>query len=98
MKSLKKPGDEEMNEAHELVNGDRQAAYGPPKSSYDAMAKVWSGMMVHKLYLDLTAEDVVLLLAAMKLRREAFRPKRDNRVDTHGYLLVLAHCKEENLG
>lgn len=89
-----KPGEDEMAEANALVNGDRQAAYGSPLGSYEAQAKVWSGMMAHKLNADLTAEDVVLLLAAMKLRRQAFKPKRDNKVDTHGYMLVLSHVEE----
>jgi hypothetical protein len=89
-----KPGEDEMKEANGLVNGDRQASYGSPRPSYLALAKVWSGMLHDKLKEDLTAEDAVLLLAAMKLRREAHKSKRDNRVDTHGYLLVLAHVKD----
>ena len=88
-----KPGVSEMLEANALVNGDRQVAYGPPIESYTAQAKVWSGMLAHKLKEDLTAEDVVLILAAMKLRREALKSKRDNIVDGHGYLLVLSHVK-----
>lgn len=88
------PGEDHMAEANALVNGDRQAAYGSPLQSYEAQAKVWSGMLADKLKTDLTAEDVVLLLAAMKLRRQAHKPKRDNVVDTHGYMLVLAHVEE----
>jgi hypothetical protein len=90
----KRPGEDEMAEANALVNGDRQASYGPPRPAYVALAKVWSGMLAEKLKADLSAEDVVLLMAALKLRREAYKPKRDNRVDTHGYMLVLAHCRE----
>lgn len=90
---LLRPGEEHMAEANALVNGDRQAAYGSPLPSYEAQAKVWSGMLADKLKEDLTAEDVVLLLAAMKLRRQAHKPKRDNIVDTHGYMLVLAHVE-----
>ena len=90
-----KPGEDHMAEANGLVNGSRQAAYGSPRPAYVAMAKVWTGMIDHKLKEDLTAEDVVLLLAAMKLRRECHKHKRDNIVDTHGYLLVLAHTRED---
>lgn len=88
-----RPGVAEFLDANALVNGDRQAAYGRPIDSYTAQAKIWSGMLADKLNADLTAEDVVLLLTAMKLRRQAHRPKRDNIVDTHGYLLVLAHVE-----
>lgn len=86
-----RPGDAEMIEARNLVNGDRLAAYGPPRPAYDAMAQTWSGLLAHKLKEPLTAEDVVILLAGMKLTREARKPKRDNRVDLHGYTLVLEH-------
>lgn len=88
-----KPGEDHMAEANALVNGDRQVSYGSPFQSYTAQAKIWSGMLADKLRTDLTAEDVVLLLAAMKLRRQAHKPKRDNVVDVHGYALVLAHVE-----
>lgn len=90
-----KPGEDHMAEANALVNGERMAAYGSPKPSYDAQAKVWSGLLHHKLKEDLTASDVVLLLTGMKLVREVRRHKRDNIVDMHGYPLVLAHIHAE---
>lgn len=89
-----KPGEDHMAEANGLVNGDRMAAYGSPKPAYDAQAQVWSGLLAHKMTEPLTASDVVLLLAAMKLVREVRRHKRDNIVDLHGYMLVLAHVLE----
>lgn len=90
----RKPGDAEMIEARNLVNGDRQAAYGSPRPAYEAQAKVWSGLLHHKLKEDLTPEDVVLLLAGMKMVREVRKHKRDNIVDLHGYGLVLSHVRE----
>lgn len=90
-----KPGEDHMAEANALVNGDRQAAYGSPRPSYEAQAKVWSGLLAHKLSADLTPEDVVLLLTGMKLVREVRKHKRDNVVDLHGYALVLAHVRED---
>jgi hypothetical protein len=89
-----KPGEDHMAEANALVNGDRQAAYGSPLPAYEAQAQAWSGLLAHKLTAPITAEEVVLLLAAMKLVREARRPKRDNVVDLHGYALVYAHVQE----
>lgn len=89
-----KPGEDHMAEANALVNGDRMAAYGSPLPSYEAQAQVWSGLMAHKLKAPLTAEDVVILLAGMKLARQAYKPKRDNLVDLHGYALVYAHVME----
>lgn len=91
---LHRPGDSEAIEARNLVNGDRQAAYGSPRPAYEAMAQTWSGLLAHKLTAPLTPEDVVILLMGMKLTREARKPKRDNRVDLHGYGIVLAHVIE----
>jgi hypothetical protein len=90
-----KPGEDHMAEANGLVNGDRMAAYGSPKPAYEAMAQVWSGLLAHKLKEPLTAAEVVVLMTGMKLVRESRRHKRDNIVDTHGYMLVLAHVLEE---
>lgn len=89
-----KPGEDLLVEANGLVNGDRMAAYGNPRPAYVAQAKVWSGMLAHKLKEDLSPEDVVLLLNAMKLVREVRKHKRDNNVDTVGYTLVLAHVRQ----
>ena len=88
------PGEDHMAEANALVNGDRQAAYGSPKPAYDAIAQVWSGLLAHKLKEPLTAEEAVLLMAGLKLARQARKPKRDNLVDAHGYLLVYAHLQQ----
>lgn len=90
-----KPGEDHMAEANALVNGDRQAAYGSPRPAYEAQAQVWSGLLHHKLREPLTPEDVVLMLAGMKLTREVRKHKRDNVVDLHGYALVLAHVRAD---
>lgn len=87
-----KIGASEMLEANYLVNGDRQADYGSPAASYDQIAKIWSGLLGSKLHRDITAREAALMMVALKLQRETQRPKRDNIVDAHGYLLVASHC------
>ena len=89
-----KPGEAEMVEANALVNGDRQAAYGSPRKSYESVALVWSGLLWDKLSAPLTPEDAALMMAALKLQREAHQHKHDNIVDAHGYLLVLSHVRD----
>ena len=80
-----------MIEADRLVNGERQADYGTPRANYEGIAKVWSGILSPILKRDLTPEEAALCMAGMKLQRQAMKPKRDNLVDAHGYLLVYAH-------
>ena len=88
-------GESEVLEALSLVYGNRQGDYGTPRQNYEAMAKVWSGMLHHVLKRDLTPEEVVICMAALKLQREAHKPKRDNVVDLHGYGIVLSRVKED---
>lgn len=77
-------------EANNLVHGDRQDSYGHPKQDYQKTSKMWSGLLFHKLKEDITPEEAVLMMVALKLSREQHKHKRDNLVDAVGYLL----CRE----
>lgn len=73
----------------ELVLGDRNAEYGSPHPDFAGIALMWSGLLNQKLSERITAQEVGLMMAALKLRREAHKPKDDNLVDAHGYLLCV---------
>lgn len=77
-------------EAEGIVHGDRQAAYGHPLDNYSRLSTVWTALLDDKLKptQTISAEDCTMMLAAMKLVRQMHTPKRDNIVDTHGYLMV----------
>jgi hypothetical protein len=70
-----------------LVLGERNDDYGSPRGDFEGIAKMWSGLLHDKLESDITCEEALLMMEALKLRREARRPKRDNLVDAYGYLL-----------
>jgi hypothetical protein len=90
-----KPGTRNMLEADALVNGDRQSDYGSPAQNYAGIAKVWSGILWPKLKRDITPAEAALMMAGLKLQRQAMKPKDDNITDAHGYLLVHSHVLAE---
>jgi len=82
-----------IEEALELVNGSRQESYGDPSEQYGKLAEFWSVI----LSVEVTAENVVHCLLAMKLCREINKPGRDNRVDLAGYAEVLDQIVNKKL-
>lgn len=74
-----------LQEAEELVNGERQFDYGPPKESF-GKAAVIASIICNK---EIHAEDIIKIQIALKLVRESYFPKRDNRVDIGGYVNLL---------
>jgi hypothetical protein len=75
--------------AAHLVFGDRNADYGDPREDFSGVAQMWSGLLNAKLRQGITPEDVAMMMVCLKLRRQAHRPKIDNIVDAHGYLMTL---------
>ena len=71
-----------LKEAHALVNAERQEDYGNPVESFARIAVLWSA------YFDrhVTAKDVAICMALLKLSREAHRHKHDNLLDAAAYI------------
>lgn len=74
-----------LDEAYNLVTGDRQESYDHPARNFDRIARLWS-VALDK---DITAEDVATCMILVKIARQLHAPKRDNLVDAVGYLLTL---------
>lgn len=73
--------------AAHLVLGSRNDDYGNPAPDFAGIALMWSGLLNTKLSAHITKEDVALMMCALKLRRQAHKPKADNLIAAHGYLL-----------
>lgn len=89
-----------LQEAHGLIYGDRQGQYGHPLDTYAPVARIWQAILEGRYgknpdLNNLSAEDVALMLAGMKLGREAVRRKRDNLTDTAGYVGVVEMIQDE---
>jgi len=75
--------------ANELVNGNRQAAYGDARADYAKTSKMWSGLLNSKLTEDITPEEACMMMVCLKLSREQFKHGFDNLVDGMGYLMLV---------
>ena len=71
-----------FDEAQSLVDGDRQDDYGDPVECMDKWATI-----LRVLYgWDIDAHKAAIAMAQLKIVRETYTRKRDNRVDGAGYL------------
>lgn len=76
-------------EAHALVHGPRQHAYGHPANDFSRTAALANTLLAGKLRADLDARDVALFMVCVKLSRQVNKHGRDNLVDAAGYLETL---------
>ena len=76
-----------------LVTGDRADTYGHPLDDFHRTGLMWGAI----LGVDVSAEQVALMMVALKISRECHtpHPTNDNIVDGVGYLLTHALVVEE---
>lgn len=86
-----------LQEAQELVYGDRERSYSHPARDYAKTAKMWTGLLLEKLLPgeEITAKEAVMMMVCVKLSREQFKHKRDNLVDGAGYIACAERIEEE---
>ena len=82
-----------LEEAQRLVYGERGATYGHPLDDFSRTATIWSAL----LNVSVTAEQVALCMVALKMSRETYQPKRDNRTDMAGYAECLDRIAAERV-
>jgi hypothetical protein len=77
-----------LEEAQRLVHGDRGVDYGHPIVDYKATGRMWGAILERHLGIEIPDVDpriACLMMAAVKISREAGKPKRDNLADLAGY-------------
>ena len=81
-----------LYDAEHLINGDRNAQYGPPTQDFDRTAQMWSAY----LGIRVSSHDVAALMCLLKLSRIRWSPeKRDHWVDIAGYAACGWECAED---
>lgn len=83
-----------VEEALDLVFGERNDDYGHPAEDYGRTAGMWSAF----LGVNITPYQAALMMVMVKLSREYNKHKDDNIIDSHGYLLVASRIKDREEG
>lgn len=85
-----------LDEARQLITGDRNNAYGPPTQDFTRTAEMASafGFRIHELPLE--GHHVAIFMMLLKVSRLAWTPgKRDSWVDAAGYAGCGYECAVE---
>ncbi len=82
-----------LDDAKALVTGPRNEDYGHPIEMCERIAQAWTAVLGRPV----SAKEFTLCMGAMKIVREAIKPKRDNRVDAAGYAAISDMVSEGEL-
>lgn len=91
------PREDVLEQAHNLIMGDRNVQYGPPNDDFNKTAIMWDTYIkaVFRARDSLKPHDVAAMMAMLKLSRIAWAPqKQDNWIDLAGYAACGWDCVE----
>ena len=89
-----------LEEASQIIHGDREQTYGKPDANLKRIADLWS-MYLEKKYgvystNILSPEDVCWMMVLLKMARQMNASKRDNLVDAAGYIALIEKIAPES--
>lgn len=80
-----------LDEAKEIIYGDREKTYGSPAKNLNMIAELWGAY--HGVLF--TAEDVCNMMILLKVARLANDPKhRDSQIDLCGYAALMERIQK----
>jgi len=82
-------------EAHQIVHGERGAAYGHPLEDFGRTCGMLNALLKNKLKEPLVEEDVASMMVCVKLSRDMNKPNRDNLRDIAGYAETKQMVRDE---
>lgn len=87
-----------LESADKLIHGPRRASYGPVEESFKRHALVWNGVLLPKLKegMEITPQDVALMMVGLKVTREANAHSQDNLDDICGYTALLEELYDKD--
>jgi len=81
-----------LEQAKELVGGDRQKDYGDKLTTHQNIAALWSIFLRKKV----TPHDVAMCMALVKVARLMHAHKKDNYIDLAAYAAIAGEINERD--
>ena len=78
-----------LKEARELIGGDRQTDYGDKLTNHQNIADFWSVFLKKKI----TAHDVAICMALVKVARLMNQHKKDSYIDGSAYFAIAGEIE-----
>lgn len=78
-----------LNEAANLIGGDRNKTHGNKRRNFEHTALLWSAYLSDQLNASLRPDQVAVMMALLKISRTASgTPIRDHYTDMAGYAAI----------
>ena len=81
-----------LDEAKKLIGGDRQEEYGDKLKNHQNIADLWSVFLQKKI----TAHDVAICMALVKVARLMNQHKKDSYLDMAAYAAIAGEIEAKN--
>ena len=78
-----------LDEAKKLIGGDRQEEYGDKLKNHQNIADLWSVFLQKKI----TAHDVAICMALVKVARLMNQHKKDSYIDMAAYAAIAGEIE-----
>lgn len=85
-----------LDEAEEIIYGDREELYGHPSLNLSNIAEQWS-LYLQQRYgaqFEMEPDDVCWMMVQLKMVRQMNASKRDNLVDAVGYIALIERVED----
>lgn len=85
-----------LDQAKNIINGEREGAYGAPENNFAVIADLWSTYLMSLGSRNIESKDVAAMMILMKVARiSSGNYKQDNWIDICGYAALGGELEED---
>ncbi len=88
--------DQCLEQAQQLINGDRKSDYGDAYLNHQRIADLWTIYLSRSAAIELSPTDVAVMMMLLKIARVMNQHKDDSYVDICGYAALAAEMSQND--